>query len=530
MISIFVRPDLTQAVHAVMKGDVLRIQKTEELPSFYGCFAEDEDALQGMAEPGYQKKRGGSVDALRKFFRDIRKSVGNREDMYLVLPDQLFPYIDVEEVSENNTADAFVVQATQESPENFSLVCPFESSPGQDHKTTIYAMRKNLLESIIEAASQEAIPLASIEAASLAAIRCMMKWNEEHILMECYKGRPIVLYSYSPLGGIFRMDTQYTPEQLMALSGGELSKAMEDTLSVREVNAEHSFETYNDDVRLTILYAGQKLLHLAPVKAHIAKPFEFPEYIDDRSDVGRTEDWLSVVGTLCQKFPDDFDGFSSTCPPFLSLRPGNILPEEVRLNTKVSQWRKTLKGFLSKAAVFLFLVCAAEGAGVFYYSSFEVPPSAKAEYEAAKKNESSIGKELVVIEQAKLEHEAPFTALQELVLSKKQEIHFTRFVVNDSGDDKWIGLEAFAADPVMFQDYIASLRGNPTFNNVSLTGISRDEGTGYVRGSFIVGKGKGRTQEAPKPKAGKGTAGSEKTAQPGQTAGNFAEGKAVQTN
>ena len=239
------------------------------------------------------------------------------------------------------------------------------------------------------------------------------------------------------------------------------------------------------------MYAPSNLLRNEGLQNFIAPRFKFA-YVDNPEKLGVAEDWLVAIGTLYQKFSDSHEGYVETVPPFLNVKPSNFLPQEVRLNTKVSSWQKILQSFLTSAMVLLFLICAIEGAGIFYYSSFEVPPSSKAEYEEAKKNEVNIDKELVVIEQAKLEHEAPYTALKELVASKKGEIHFSRFIVNDSDNNKWINLEAFTADPVKFQDFIGALRVNPTFNNVSLTGISRDEGTGYVRGTFVIGKGSGK--------------------------------------
>lgn len=335
------------------------------------------------------------------------------------------------------------------------------------------------------------MPLSSVEPASVAAVRGIMRFNREQILFECYPNLPVTLYSYSPLGGVFRMEAPFTPEQLAASSPQEVIRMVGNILRLRDVSAEESFSNYNNDIKLTVMYADNSLLQHQGLQNFIAPKFAF-NYVENANKLGRAEDWLVAVGALYQKFSESHEGYVDTIPPFLNLKPSNFLPQEVRLNTRVSGWQKILQKFLTTAMVLLILVCAVEGAGIFYYSSFEVPPSSKTEYEEAKKNEVNIDKELAVIEQAKLEHEAPFTALKELVASKGDKIHFSRFIVNDSDNNKWVNLEAFTADPVIFQDFISALRVNPTFNNVSLTGISRDEGTGYVRGTFIIGKGAGK--------------------------------------
>lgn len=489
MISVFVRPDKTQILKTKIKNHAIQVKEAKELQSYYACFTSETDAEPIMS--GDEILSGGSVEAIESFFRAIKKNVGSSDEIYLVLPDQLFPYIDVEEVTENTTPDSFILSTLQEEPENFSILIPYESSPGQDRKSTIYAMRNNDLNNIIEAANNVEIPLASIEPASIAAVRGMMKFNREHIFFECFPKMPITIYSYSPLGGIFRMETQFTPEQLENLPPDEVYHMINNTLHLRDVNAEEAFSNYNNDLKLTVMYASGKLLRQSGLQSFIAPAFNF-SYVTNPEKLGRAEDWLVSVGSHYQKFSDSHEGYTETVPPFLNIKPSNFLPQEIRVNTRVSGWQKSLQSFLTTAMVLLLLICAAEGAGIFYYSSFEVPASTKTEYEEAKKNEANIDKELVVIEQAKLEHEAPYTALKELVASKKDNIHFSRFIVNDSDNNKWINLEAFTADPVMFQDFIGALRVNPTFNNVSLTGISRDEGTGYVRGQFIVGKGAGK--------------------------------------
>ena len=500
MISVFVRPDKTQILRAKLKSNTITVKDAKEIESYYGCFINDSGALQGPIIDGRENYPGGSVEAIQEFFVALRKLVGSNDEIHLVLPDQLFPYIDVEEVTENTTADSFIFSTLNEEPENFNILSPYESSPGQDRKSTIYALRKRDLNNIIEAAHNESIPLASIEPASIAAVRGMMRFNREQILFECYPNYPITLYSYSPLGGIFRMETPFTPQKLAEFPPEELYRILGNQLRIRDVNAEEAFSNYNNDLKLTVLYADSGLLRNRGLQPFLAPAFHFGEFVSNAEKLGREEDWLVAIGTLCQKFSENFEGYSETCPPFLNLNSANFLPQEVRVNTRISGWQKILQSFLTKATVLLIMICAAEGAGVFYYSSFEVPQATKAEYEEAKKNEVNIDKELVVIEQAKLEHEAPFTALRELVESKKANIHFSRFVVNDSDNNKWVNLDAFAADPVMFQDFIATVRANPTFNNISLTGISRDEGTGYVRGNFVIGKGTGK--ESPKDNKG----------------------------
>ena len=103
------------------------------------------------------------------------------EDIYLVFPDEKFELVDTANITSEEEMERVLKESIGKSKEEFYISTPFHSTPGTYNKKTIYAIRKNFADKIIQAADELNIQISSIEAESMATMRAVGDWRKEKI-------------------------------------------------------------------------------------------------------------------------------------------------------------------------------------------------------------------------------------------------------------------------------------------------------------------------------------------------------------
>ena len=81
-------------------------------------------------------------------------------------------------------------------------------------------------------------------------------------------------------------------------------------------------------------------------------------------------------------------------------------------------------------------------------------------------------------------------AFSTLVSHKPEKLKFINFSVGgsigDNTSENWVRFTSVAEDPIVFEDYLSTLRMEKMFKNVSITEISTDA-TGYKKRNTVFG-------------------------------------------
>ena len=471
MTGIFFRPDKTQVIKAKVKGDKKLLMKdaveTEScLKIFKDCLANAE---------------GNRVAEL---FQELKtKFKLGSEDVYLVMPDEMFEMTDAANITSDAELKQFVENSTGLDFSEVYVSIAIEATPGQYKKKTVYVMRKSLVDEIAKAADRLNIQVVSIEAASMAMVRGLGDWKREKILLPV-TGNSADIISYSPLGGIFKLETNLT-EQKFVEQPEKAERELKSAIKKRDIAAEYTYTSINDRVPINVLSSDKIKIDLedrrgGEIKFQSCVEFEKPL---------KASEWIAVTGTLMQVYKEGDEIFSDS-PPFLKIGSGNILPEEKQVGAKIKQWQQMLKKFLNSAAVVMFGILAILGGVILYFSRIQITPDLQSAYDDAQKTDVELSREIGIIELAKKEDEKPIEAFATLMQYRTEDLYLTNFAIggNDASVN-WVKFTAVSEDPIKFQDLLSRLREEKKFTNCSLAEISSDTGD-YKKANFSLGKGR----------------------------------------
>jgi len=420
---------------------------------------------------------------ITELFQELKSEfkLGN-EDVYLVMPDEMFELTDTANITGEAELRQFVEDGTGLKFDEMYVSTAIEATPGQYNKKTVYAMRKNLVDAIATAADKLNIQVVSIEAASMATVRGIGDWKREKILLPVTEiGADII--SYSPLGGIFKLETNLTEKKFIE-QPERSERELKSAIKRRDIAAEYTYTSINDKVPITILSDKAKI-NLGERQGGEVK---FQNCVEFEKPVKASE-WITAVGTLMQVYGASEEIFSD-CPPFLKIGSGNILPKEKQVGAKIKHISQIVKRWLTITAVLMFGVLMTEVAGIFYLSTIKITPELQNAYDEAQKSDAEINREIGIVELAKKEDEKPIEAFATLMQYRTEDLYLTNFSIggNDTAVN-WVKFTAVSEDPIKFQDLLSRLREEPKFQNCSLAEISSDTGD-YKKANFSLGKGR----------------------------------------
>ena len=478
MISLYLRPDKTQVVKAKIRKDkTLNVVMATEIQSYW-------DVLK----KGVVKDEDGYTSSLSDLFHELKTITSvSYEEVYIVLPDSLFSVDCYDYTSEQELTNLIKENLGRSLDELYSSFA-VEATPGTSHKKTLFVIEHKYVDRIIEAADKENIALASIEPASLPFFRSQASWQEEHFIIEVFKNQA-TLVSFSPVAGIFRLNEPALSEERL-LNNPEADNTVTGVFAQHDFTAEKTFSSMNVDVPFTILTENKKILQIESVKKRLAKPMAFPNFVSSDIPLDYQQDWMSVIGTLMQSYTKDDDIYSNL-PPFLNVYTANVLPEQVRLDSKFRQWKHTAKKVCRFLIVFLAALTFAEISASIYFNSIHIPAHLQADYDKAQRDIKDIDAEIKIITEAKKEDEHPIQAFSLLVKDRPNDCGFNIVSIGGNGqqpaDAEWVQLTAVSSNPMIFQDYMATLSHEDIFSNVSISKIDTDS-SGFKIADIVLGK------------------------------------------
>lgn len=193
MIGIFLRPDGTQLVKTVRRKNMLQVTMAEYLPPYLE----------------YLQKKDARF--LVNLFREVNQvASGLYDEIYIVLPDGEFDFFDCGDFSEVDVAGNWEethvkwLESKHIQSSQYYVSYPIECRTNIRHLKTSVGIAKDKIDCLLAAAKEADVSVLSVEPASLAYLRCLGKWREEHCILEFFS-EDANMIAYSPIGGLFRL-------------------------------------------------------------------------------------------------------------------------------------------------------------------------------------------------------------------------------------------------------------------------------------------------------------------------------------
>lgn len=477
MIGIFLRDDQTQVVKAMRRKNALHVIAAERLPPYLE-YVQKQDA-------------GFLVD----LFQAVNQAVGSLyEEIYIVLPDGEFDFIDCADFSEVDMSEGM-----EEAHEKWLadrnikrgahyVSYPIEYRTNLHHMKTSVGIARDKVDCLLAAAKAADASLMSVEPVSLAYLRCLGKWREEHCILEFVGGNANLL-AYSPLGGLFRLPMPQI-SKMQEVGGAKLwEEAIDDALVQYDAVRQKSFEYANIDAPLHVI-SSMDLTGLKSVRRRLATP-AFPDtLVKTGLPPEARRDYMIPIGAALQVFEGEAF-FEENLPGFLRLTSANVLPGDVKLDSRFSRLKKKTLQYSKRLIGVLLVALAIEGGGILYFSSIQIPDQLQGNYNHANASVAAVKKELDIIKQAKGEHQYPLEGLEALIRAKPKEIDFLNLELGRAGSSgAWITLNMGAADPMHFREYAAKLNENTVFSGINISQISSERQSGLKTATIEIGRGK----------------------------------------
>ncbi len=445
-------------------------------------------------------------ELLQTFFSEVRQNSGANDGVYIVLPDYAFKIIECIEVANDDELTDRIELLAGEKLENLYWSIPMVCIPSPTQKRrTVYAIEKYVVQRLVDLAGEAGLKISGVEPYSLAFLRAYGVFQEERIFMEVTKTRGY-LVSYSPIGGLFKMDLPNLPIDRLAKEN-DPEKVFREVLQLHDAMALKTFTSSNDNIPVIIQSeAGGGIVENSSVireRNRVAKemyrlygePILFAEYIESDISSESQVDWMANAGTFLQDVPSDALMEMAGCPGNLriTLDSGNLLPEDVVINSKFWHWQQGMFKTLRAAIVLLAITLAAEVGAYFYFSSIVVPEGLVQQYETAKKESDKLEAEFNLLKKEEKENQYPIEAYLEILKHRPDSCRLLDAKIgSQSGkvnDDRWVTFRAVAKEPVAFQDFLSKMSKSDVFKHVRLEKLDDQSNVGYKSAEYSIAKG-----------------------------------------
>lgn len=487
MISLYILPDRTRLVKADAASDGrLKISAIDELSSYW------ESVNSPSSGVDTEKGISNAAVALSAMFREAGKTVRiSGEEFYVVLPDSLFAFLDcVREPQAEEGLEAFVAAAVEKPAERLSMAVPLRTRPGAEMYQTVFALPKDIVQSIVDAAGEDGVTLSSIEPASVAFLRASGAYDREFYFLEAFADSACVV-AYSPVGGMFRLDAPLLAEDRLLdipeIAGDiDIRRVFADV----DVAADDIFPSANDDVGMVIVQGQRtKFKRFRNMDSRFLELGFAENLLADAPDFGSEQDWMAAVGTLLQEVPEESPLYLRK-PVYLTVSSGNLLPAGMQTNAKLfrlTQRIKKISRITLLAGVVLLTAMLIPG---FYFCSVEVPASLQERYDTTQKELPVMEAELSIIGRAKKEHCYPLAGFNSLMTPRPETLGFSNVKIGESVGQKdiWMEADLVSKDPLTFQDYVAMMSSDKNFKSASIIKIGTDP-SGFKTATVRLRKG-----------------------------------------
>lgn len=498
MITMYLRPDKTQLLQVTLgknlKAQVISAMETIPILDVILHEAEDPSSAQQLAE----------------FFATLKRDTDIAgENIYVVLPDYLFSFIEsVDYINETNL-QFFISEKTDILADDLYITAPVETSSPAPDRRSVYAIKKTIIDTIAAAYTKERLALVSIEPASISFLRAYGKYDEEVPIIEMFAEEAIIV-TYSPAGGIFGMDaTDISENALASLNDDDADVLIQGKYVANIFAAGETYKNLNTDMCFIALSENEKIQSLPEIRLHAPKErIGFPDFVINSALLPEQEkDWLAVLGTVFQEFDEltsdgalkySMNPAAAGKPAFVKFGNGNLLPEEAKQAARARQWKQVILSSCRKFSAGFVAVLLLEAGLIGYFSMYSIDVGVKTQYLSAMAGLSEAKKEIETIEGAiAADFEIPKT-FASIVSQRPNGCGFSSLTIGSTVDNKdndtraaldFVKFTAVAADELVFQDLRANLS---EFSNElispSINSIQRDGSTGLKKAAFSVGR------------------------------------------
>ena len=255
-----------------------------------------------------------------------------------------------------------------------------------------------------------------------------------------------------------------------------------------------SFYSYTPDAKYSVLCSNFRVHNLTGIKqVKETEKITLPEFVDTSLKVSMQVDWLIVIGTLLQNYPDEEAVYAKKHPSVV-VTSANLLPEELQKEAKNTHWRGIASRSLSVMTGILALTVVVEMAGMIYFSHITVPDELEADYQAAQASKSEIDAEISAIKAARTENMQVMEAYEELLANRPNGLGFVDLTIGSSNPDNkaakenYVKLKATSLAQTSFNEMITNLETDSFFVSPVLNSMNK-AGDAAMTADISIGKG-----------------------------------------
>ena len=421
-----------------------------------------------------------AVNQLSSFFRTLRKELTEaREGIYIVIPDYLFTAIKCIRWQTNEEFTRELVNNLPVPVEDVYYCQAMESNPdGQENISSVYAIEKAVIDAFYKAALESGVIIKSIEAASVGFFRGAGELDVENFIAEVYAYNACGVY-YSAVAGIFMTDlSELSYSKLFQITPSDANAQIDAAFKLSDVTGNQIYDGYLDeDVPYTFFTDNKSVLALNGFNERIAVSKKFPSFVKSNINPDMQLDWLPLIGTFLQDFPDQKAVFH-TLPSYARFMSGNIIPDNMKKAAHIELLKRKIISSCKMVSAVLILAIGVETCMGLYYGASDIPASLQTDYTAAKEESRVIDTEFAILETEKAEHMNFSVEYMNILNALPDGVQISELKMNNpdsSKKDKQIAnlatITAFSADPVLLQNFAAQLTNGGHFSNVTINKI-----------------------------------------------------------
>ena len=454
------------------------------------------------------------VSQLAEMFREISSECKNvrSEQVYIVIPDSVFQRIDCFDYADNISA----YRGEISNLEDCYCASPIELKRNTKHKQTCCFIRKDMVNTLCQAAEVQNIRLYCIEAASIAMLRALGKWKSEVMILNA-SSKYSYISSYSIMAGLYTTVISDDLSECVDTAPDSVNDSLKAIFTSVEFINKKTFANNNPNVTTYVIAENDNIRKL-PVLAERSAIVNVPSCLKEINAKVLSE-YMAPLGALMQVLSID------TGSNALILHSSNVMPPDRLSSNKFEHFKDSLKKVCRYTIVAASILCLAEAGSIFYFSSNTIPQELEENYNEAKSKMPELEVADSRISQCQQEDEHIPEALYALIAEKPQDLGFTALTIGAKGSankdaskaskqekesnkkssddkekkksnkknaaEKWISLDIRTPNPLIIQEYVNSLNQIDIFENIITEEISAEskKNTAYQSAKIHILKG-----------------------------------------
>lgn len=241
-VGVNIRPDRTQIVSGAIKNNQFFVERVFTMHSVFRSLHD--------------------IEILQKFFHEVSKKVGTRNaTWYVNVPDEL-AVIDCEEREPiekdkwNTALRPWLYQMLRIDSEQYYVSAPFVLSKKNKVCFTGAAIKKSIIDTLVQAADGTGIVIESVEFSSLGLLRFIGDWEREYCILEIWEHSSSIV-GYSPIKGMFRLPL-HTGVQEFLLEPQRISEQ----IALHDYTAHQTYGRANTNIPIYVITSNHDLARI----------------------------------------------------------------------------------------------------------------------------------------------------------------------------------------------------------------------------------------------------------------------------